>query len=370
LSMNYKTNWAEAKQRFTAWWAHQNTDRPMMNLWAYRDEPLHELQDVPEFNDDIERYTDVGKIVTMAANEFSVLEPLAEAMPSVSLNLGAGSMALYLGCEPDFRRESVWFEPCLAGYDSEGTVSLNAQNKWLVRHLEMYRQARALLKDTDILLDVPDLVENLDIISAMRGPQQTCYDMYDYPEEVKKAIWKINEYYKPCYDAFNEICHSRDGSSSFTAFGIWGSGRTAKVQCDHSAMISPGQFREFVQEPLRRQCRWLDNAMYHLDGPDCICHVKALMEIEELNALQWTNGDGNPLPGDERWDVIYRQVKDAGKGMWVNLTGYVPDVAVEMADGLVKKFGGGGFYFFFPTMDRAEADALLIKADREWKERI
>lgn len=365
--MDFKTDWAEAKERFTAWWAHKSTGRPMLNLWAYRDEPLMPLAEVPDFADDSERYLDARKNIAMMVNEFSVLEPMAEAMPTASLNLGAGSMALYLGCEPTFRRESVWFEPFLAGYDDAGTVSFNSGNKWFRRHLEIYRQAKELLTGTDIILDIPDIVENLDVVSAMRGPQQTCYDLYDYPEEVKKAIWKINDIYTGCYDAFNGICKSDDGSSSFTAFGIWGYGRTAKVQCDHSAMISPAQYRDFVLEPLRAQCRWLDNSLYHLDGPDCICHVKALMEIDELNALQWTTGDGNPLSGEDCWDGLYRQVKDAGKGQWLALTGYEPDVAVEKADRLVRKFGAGGFYFFFPRMDRSDAEALLIKADREWK---
>lgn len=365
--MQYKDNWQEAKERFAAWWAHKCTDRPLLNLWTYREKPLREPAGPPEFTEDSEHYLNVGKLIGMAVDSFSVLEPLAEAMPSVSLNLGAGSMALYLGCEPNFRKESVWFERCLNGYDAGGTVIFNSENKWYSRHLAMYRQARALLEGSDIMLDVPDIVENLDIISSMRGPQQACYDLYDYPDEVKAAIWKINEYYKTCYDAFNGICHGGDGESSFTAFAIWGMGRTAKVQCDHSAMISPGQFREFVQEPLREQCRWLDNSLYHLDGPDCLCHVKALMEIDELDALQWTTGDGNPPAGEDCWDGLYRQVKDAGKGIWVGLGDYTPDVAMDKADRLVRKHGADGFYFLFPPMDQSNARALLRKAEREWK---
>ena len=365
--MEFKSNWTEAKQRFAAWWAHRSTGRPMLNLRACREKPLLTDEEAVEFRDESELYLAADKIVSMAMREASVLEPLAEAMPTVSLNLGAGSMALYLGCEPRFRRESVWFEHCLDRYDGSGTVRFDADNKWFARHIGIYRQAKKLLEGTDILLDIPDIVENIDVVSAMRGPQQTCYDMYDFPEELKKTIWKINDIYKPCYDAFHEICREQDGGSSYTAFAIWGVGRTAKVQCDHSAMLSPGQFREFVLEPLREQCRWLDNSLYHLDGPECIVHVKALMEIEELNALQWTTGDGKPLAGEEDWDGLYRQVKEAGKGLWVSLYGYSPDVAVRKADRLVRKFGGEGFYFQFPRMDRPEAEALLLKAEREWK---
>ncbi len=364
--MQFKSNWQETKERFTAWWEHRSTGRPLIRVWTNREKPLGVPPEPEDFTDDADYYLNVEKWVSLTLNSYAVLEPLGEAMPQLSFNLGAGSMALYLGAEPNFRRESVWFEHCLDGYDGAGTVRFDPENRWYARHLDMYRRAKALLKGTDVMLDVPDIVENIDVISAMRGPQQACYDLYDYPEEVKRAIWKINEYYKTCYDAFNEICHG-DGEGSFTAFAIWGRGRTAKVQCDHSAMISPGQFRDFVLEPLRAQCRWLDNSLYHLDGPDCLAHVKALMEIEELNALQWTAGDGKPPAGEECWDGLYRQVKDAGRGLWVSLDGYDADVAVEKADRLVRRHGADGFYFHFPHMERADADALLLKADRQWK---
>lgn len=365
--MRFKENWGETKERFSAWWGHRSTGRPPMNLWTYRDKPLGGLAPAWEPGNAAMQYLDVQGIVGSSLNGFLSREPLAEAMPSVSLNLGAGSMALYLGCEPKFTRESVWFEPCLTDYAGVDALAFDAKNKWFTRHIDMYRRVKELLSETDVMLDVPDIIENLDVVSAMRGPQQTCYDMYDSPDGVKTLIWKVNEFYRDCYDAFNGICHGGPAESSYTAFALWGPGRTAKVQCDHSALISPGQFRDFVLEPLREQCRWLTNSIYHLDGPDCVCHVKALMEIEELDALQWETGDGNPPAGEDCWDGMYRQVLDAGKGLWLSFGRYAPDVAVEKADRIVRKFGAFGFYFHFPLMERAAAEKLLIKSDREWK---
>ena len=70
---------------------------------------------------------------------------------------------------------------------------------------------------------------------------------------------------------------------------------------------------------LRLQCQQLDFSLYHLDGPDAIRHLDALMEIEELNALQWTAGAGQPDGGNERWYAIYDKVRDAGKSLWVEI---------------------------------------------------
>ena len=365
--MQYKKGWMETRERFTQWWAHKSTGRPLINLWSEREIPLEPPLRAEAFTDDIDRYLNVEKILARSLETFSRLEPLAEACPTASLDMGAGSLAIYVGCEPTFRAESVWFDHCLHGYDGDGTVAFDENNRWWRLHMEMFQRGKKLLDGTDVLLNIPDLVENLDIVSAMRGPQAMCYDLYDYPNEVKAAVWKLNGIYKQCFDAFNSYCKDAEGGNSFTAFRIWGPGRTAKVQCDAAAMLSPGQFREFVQEPLREQCRWLDNSLFHLDGPECICHIPALMEIDELNALQWTPGDGKPKAGEECWDGIYRQLKDAGKGLWVSLEEYEPDVAVEKAARLVQKFGAKDFYFLMPFMERRDAEAFLLKADREWK---
>ena len=45
----------------------------------------------------------------------------------------------------------------------------------------------------------------------------------------------------------------------------------------------------------------LDHSLYHLDGPDAIKHVPALMELEKLDALQWTCGAGQPDGACPRW---------------------------------------------------------------------
>lgn len=68
-------------------------------------------------------------------------------------------------------------------------------------------------------------------------------------------------------------------------------------------MLSPDNFRDFIQESLREQAKKMDQVLYHLDGPDCIRHLDAIMEIDEIDALQWTSGDAGPEMQDrmEHW---------------------------------------------------------------------
>jgi 5-methyltetrahydrofolate--homocysteine methyltransferase len=158
-----------------------------------------------------------------------------------------------------------------------------------------------------------------------------------------------------------EIVKGDNGSSSYTAFAIWGPGKTAKIQCDFSAIMSPKQFREFVQPSLKKQCQKLDYTLYHLDGPDAIKHLDALMEIEELDALQWTPG------ADERWYPIYDRVKKANKSLWISLENGGLEDWIKKSDKLVRRYGSDGLYLLFPIMEEEEALRLIDKAERDWK---
>jgi len=368
MNIKFKSNWVETQERFSAWWDRKNTGRPLLSIWTDREDPLINPYKIEPYSILSERYLDTEKILAHEFDRLCKAKPVAEAYPAISFNLGAGSLALYLGCEPSFQADTLWFLPFMNELPNDGKIIFDENNEWYVRHLEMYKRGKEAVMNTDALLEIPDLVEHMDILAAMRGPTELFEDFFECPDLVKTAHESLNDHYKTVFDKFNDLCKEDEtGFNAFTAFAICGKGRTSKIQCDTAAMISPGQFRDFALEPLREQCRWLDNSMFHLDGPECICHIPALMEINELNAIQWTPGHGNPESGEECWDELFGAVKEAGKGLWIGLGGYSSDVAVQKADRLVRKFGANHFYFLMPYMTQKDADALLSKADREWK---
>jgi len=366
--MQFKSDWAETRDRFSAWWAHKKADRPLLSFWTYRECSLENPLIVEPFADVSERYLYTEKMLAHQFERLCTQKPMAEAYPALSLDLGAGSLALYLGSEPDFHSDTLWFLPAMDSLPSDGNIPFNADSRWFKQHIEMFEMGKEIAASTDALLCIPDLVEHVDVLASLRGTTELFHDFYEYPDLVKAANKSLNMHYKTIYDAFNKYCMEEDtGWNAFTIFSIYGPGRTGKVQCDVSAMISPDMFREFALEPLREQCKWLDNSLFHLDGPECICHVPALMEIEELNAIQWTHGHSNPPSGEECWDELYSMVRDADKGLWIALFDYDPEVAIQKADRLVRKFGAKGLYFLLPNMTEQESDALLLKAEREWK---
>lgn len=355
--MKYIDDWTAVKQRFSAWWQGNLSESPLLYIEARLPEPDAKLVPVQEFSEPDAKYLDVENIVNRRLNHYQKHKLLGDAFPQLSLDLGPGSLALYLGSEPGFTWDTVWFNECVDSVDNWPGFSFNPQNHWLKKHLEMFVQARNII-DQDLLLNMPDLVENMDILAALRGPQNLIYDMMDEPELIKQKVAELDAIYFNYFDLFLDLI-AQENSNSYTAFNIWGPGRTAKVQCDFCALISPNQFREFVQPSLRRQCRQLDFSLYHLDGPDAIKHVPALMEITELSALQWTCGEGQPDGASEQWFPIYDQVRDAGKSLWIMLYDGNAGDWLYSAQKLISRYGKSCLYLNFPQMELAEAEMIL-----------
>jgi 5-methyltetrahydrofolate--homocysteine methyltransferase len=233
----------------------------------------------------------------------------------------------------------------------------------------MIRKCAEQAKNTDIIVTVPDIVENIDIISAMRGPHQCCYDLYYYPNKKKKALSQITDLYDIYYGMIYDIIKKPDGSSAYGPYNVYGSGKSAKIQCDFNALISPEHFDEFIMPCLRRQCDGLDNIVFHLDGVECIAHVDSLLSLDRLGAIQWTPppGPSDIKAANDRWFDLYKKVRRGGKGLWLSLAEYGPEGSIEAADKIIKEIGPEGLYLQFPEMDKKLAESLMLHAEKNWK---
>ena len=130
--------------------------------------------------------------------------------------------------------------------------------------------------------------------------------------------------------------------------------------------MSPDNFRTCVLDSLKQACEPLDNVLYHLDGPDAIKHMDALMEVDGIKALQWTSGDAGTDGTLEDWDVIYDKARAAGKQLWVKV--YSGDLKdwIRNTDRIVKKYGSKGLFLFFNDMPLEWAEVLMDYAEIIW----
>ncbi len=351
----YRNDWAEVYERFECWWERRSTDRPLLWVTAPRDRPL-QGESAPPGPGVPDQYLDAVYLARVHRHRFEHTFFGGDAFPIVNANLGPGSLALYLGSEPEFAPDTVWFRPCIADLASAPLPEYDPESVWYARHLDLIRRLRAEGGD-DYYVSIPDLVESVDILAAMRDPMHLLYDLIDRPELCHRWLARINELYFPHYDAFHQIVKDGAEHSVFTAFRIIGRGKVCKVQCDFAAMMSPDQFAEFYVPYVSRQIEGLDRSLYHLDGPDCIRHLDLLLGIEKLNAIQWVPGAGNPAADEEVWFPLYRRILDGGKGLHIA-------IRPERVAPIVRRFGARGLYLLTHAPSGAEAVELVAAAEK------
>lgn len=274
-----------------------------------------------------------------------------DSFPIWGAYYGPGSLALILGSQPAFHEDTVWYEPCI-NEPLESDMSLQFSYEWYHRHTALIEKAISERDKYGYTVGLPDLIENLDILASLRGTQNVLIDLIEHPDFCKKIINHINKVFFQVFDQLYRISKDEKDGNAWCAFSIWGPGKTAKVQCDFSAMISSSMFIEFVLPSLSEQCDWLDYSLYHLDGQDAFCHLPALCKIKSLDAIEFTPRTGTPDGGDSYWFPVYRKIKEAGKR--VQAVSVKPDEVMS----LIEAVGSEGLFIICNAKSEKEAKEL------------
>jgi 5-methyltetrahydrofolate--homocysteine methyltransferase len=350
---------AKAAQRILAWWNGDAIDRPLMAVRAPRKKPRFRVPELTEPADPMQRWIDADYRIGVWEKTFATTHYLGEAFPYFDSNIGPGSLGLFLGARPGFAWDTVWYHPIIEDLRNAPDLRFDPHNQWFQAHVHLIEEGLAR-SNGRYLVSLPDLIENLDTLAALRGNAALLVDLLESPGAVHRFQKQILPLYKQYYDDLYARVTRPGMGCCFSAFAVWGPGRVAKLQCDMSAMISPKMFEEFVAPYLSEQCEWLDYSVYHLDGPDAIRHLDLLLGIPRLNAIQWTPGAGQPGVGSPEWYPLLERIRARGKAaQWLG-------VGVHEVQPLIERFGPAGLYISTEVRTREEGLALL-RAARTWK---
>ena len=192
--------------------------------------------------------------------------------------------------------DTIWIHPN-PNYTDDIRFDENHPN-WLL-HKELLKACKEKAQG-HYYVGMPDLMEGLDVLAALKGTDKVLLDTVMQPEVLEHQMQQINDIYFRVFDELYDIIRERprvgeQGSGmgdemAFCYFSSWAPGKMSKLQSDISTMISEDDYRRFVQPFIREQCQKIDYTLYHLDGVGAMHHLPALLEIEELNAIQWTPG--------------------------------------------------------------------------------
>ena len=356
----WKSNWDEAKQHFIDWW---NREGLVVGAWrgTKSSGPPHEKTVAPSKPESIrDRYTNWERRAIWNHHMLSRQMFPADVLPVSDCHISPGDLALILGSEPEFSKETVWHNPIFQkDQDPEKLPPLvfDETNYWW-QIMEQTVRTAVDLSQGKYLVGGPELMENMDVLAILRESQNLMFDMIDRPEWVERKINEINQAWFEAYQRIYDMLKMDDGSSVWGAFRVWGPGKTAKLQCDVSAMISPDLYDRFVAPGITAQCEWLDYSMYHLDGTQAICHLESLLNIDSLDAIEWTPQAGIETGGNPRWYDMYRKILEAGKSI------QVLDVAKDEIIPLLDAVGSKGVYIMTRFTNAAEAQEIETIVDK------
>ena len=344
----WKENWEESKKHYIDWW---NRKGIVLSMWEHlqKDGPPHATVAPPESAHDPDQFW--LDPLWRAANlhyQLSRSSFKADILPVANTHLGPGSLAAIMGASLEGGEDTIWIRNQKSG---EINLELDENNPWWQLHLNLLKACKAK-SNGKYYVGCPDLIEGLDTLAGIRGTQEVLTDMIMQPEELEMQLQKVNDVYFKVFNCIYEIIRKGD-EMAFCYFSIWGPGKVSKLQSDISVMISESDFRRFVLPYIREQCRNIDFTLYHLDGVDAQRHLDAILEIDELNAVQWTPGYGEPQGGDPCWYGLYRRILNAGKSVmpcWVQLNELKP---------LLDNVGNDGLNILMDFRSEKDIDAAL-----------
>lgn len=350
----------QAKGNHLKWWNRQGL---VLNLQVWQPDEAKRVPMPPEPGDLRTKWADPKYRAGLAEARFLNTIYLGDALPLYEACIGPGSLAEFLGCKAVYEPSTVWYEPFIDDPDNSGPLVFRQENNQpLQEQLELVDEGMRV-SGGRFIVAMPDIIENLDILANIRGSQPLLMDLIERPEWVHARQEEILDAFFKTFDMFYEHAKDEYGGSAFI-FGIYGPGKTCKVQCDFSCMISPSMFKEFVQPYLARQCDWLDYSMYHLDGETALQHLDLLLEIESLDAIEWTpigaslNSTESPRGGSPHWYGLYKRIRKAGKS--VQAIGVKAHEAIPLIDAV----GPEGLYVYVDQTDMATAEKLLQQVEQ------
>jgi len=344
----WKTNLEGTKKHYIDWWNHKGI---VLNMWEHFQEGVKPHADIPAptpYKDLNQRWFDSEWRAAYLDWYVAHSCLMADMLPVANTQLGPGSLAAILGAVFEGGEDTIWIHPN-PNYTDDIKFDCNHPN-WLL-HKDLLRACKRRAQG-HYYVGMPDLMEGLDVLAAIKGTDKVLLDTVMQPEVLERQMQQINDIYFRVFDELYDIIREGD-EMAFCYFSCWAPGKMSKLQSDISTMISQDDYRRFVQPFIREQCQKIDYTLYHLDGVGAMHHLDALLEIDELNAIQWTPGVGEPQGGSPKWYDLYKKILAHGKSImacWVTLDELRP---------LLDNIGGEGVHIEMDFHNEREVEQAL-----------
>ena len=329
-------DWPTVKKRWEAWWQGELYDRVLVQVTAPRDgvSPAADLEVDPET-----QWTDVDYMIRRASEQIRTTYYGGEALPAFWHSWSAGH-SLYYGCEPHFEKDTVWVDPAPVGEDGYPSFSGWRDSPWWRWILESTEAASRASQGRYFVMPMWGNHAG-DNLALARGTENLLMDIILDPQWVKQAVKTVSDIQIEVFEKLWTLVSSEltgvEGSVDYCS--CWSPTRTMGFDCDVSCMFSNEVFKEMFLPPLVETMRTVDHRIYHLDGPGAFQHLDTLLDLPELQAIQWVPGAGHTEI--TQWIPLIQQIQSKGKGVQVGVSsqGIEPLLREVKPEGLLIRTG-------------------------------
>lgn len=354
IELESKPDCDQAIDRIEAWYEQQIIDRPPVRFTRHNAE--FEAADntwQENWRSLKDKWFDEEYQIESFLSQVRGKHYLGETFPVYWPNLGPNVFAALYGCPLEFADVTSWALPILSDYDQ--AVALDWQSEYLNK-LESLTRCALEVCQGQFIVGYTDFHPGLDWLAALRGTEPLLLDLIDQPDRLAPLLQICTSDFLAVYDRFDALLKEH-GQPSITWMGIPAFGKLHIPSCDFAAMISPRHFKQFALPALRAEVQHMTHNIFHVDGKGVARHLDAILQLPNVQAIQWVQGMGDDLP-IMQWVPLIKRVQAAGKSVVVDLS------PAELEDfiGAVKP---EGIFLTMASVSEAEERAIL-KRIAQW----
>ena len=239
---------------------------------------------------------------------------VGEALPNIRVDFGPVLLGGLVGADTEIGAGTNW---TLASINDDWS---NAPNWAIPEDNRLWRMLRTLTEMVAsdaagrYVVCTPDLGGSGDVLLNLRGATPLAMDVIDQPDRIVQAQIAM---YPAWRRAFSELyaTTTRHGAALFHWLCLWSNRPYVIPACDFGFMVGPQQFRDLFMPDIARQAETVGRAVFHLDGAGATRHIDALLEVDAIQAIQYTPGSGTPSA--LAWVEMFRVIQERGRSLLI-----------------------------------------------------
>lgn len=120
-------------------------------------------------------------------------------------------------------------------------------------------------------------------------------------------------------------------------------------------------FEKFVAPSLQFQASLMERSVYHLDGEGELPHLDQILDIKEINGIQWiAQGSSVDGTGHEKWIPLFQKIQASGKSI------VLTQVPARHLNKLFDNLSPKGIFISTQCDNEQEAKDILKRVEK-WK---